>query len=261
MTESIVTQRAADAPGTVWRYCSDPLLPFDPIVFDENALARRQLITGQAGAGRGNTFFFSWRGQALVLRHYRRGGLAQKLSRRHYLYTGLERTRAMREFDMLVELCRLPLAVSRPYACRVERRGMFYQASLVTHRLAGQTLAEILAESQASDTTQALLTNDIWKHVGALIARMHAAGVFHADLNAHNIMLDGPSLSLIDFDRAQHRALPAGDPASGWCLANIERLQRSVRKLAGDHEEMASGFALLEQQWRESLNQSISPRS
>lgn len=252
-----MTECSAEHPGVIWRHRCDSLVPFDPVVFNEDLLARQQLITGQAGAGRGNTFFFTLQDQPLVLRHYRRGGLAQKLSKRHYLYTGLERTRAMREFDILMRLCRLQLPVSRPYACRVIRRGPFYQASLVTHRLAGLTLAESL--SGTPDLEPAAAT---WLQTGELIARMHAAGVFHADLNAHNIMLDGKvSVSLIDFDRARVRPLPTGDPASGWCLANIRRLQRSLLKVSTGRSELAAGFALLEQQWRETLDHSISPRS
>ncbi len=257
MTDSIVTECSAEHSGLVWRHCNDPQLPFDPIVFDEEQLARQQLITGQAGAGRGNTFFFTLHGQPLVLRHYRRGGLAQKLSRRHYLYTGLERTRAMREFDILLALHRQQLPVSRPYACQVLRQGPFYQASLVTHWLAGRTLAECLSAEAGSAPTA-----DAWLKTGELIARMHAAGVFHADLNAHNIMLDGErAVSLIDFDRAKVRPLPAGNPASGWCLANVQRLQRSVLKVSADGEDFSEGFALLEKQWRETLAYSISPRS
>ncbi|MGQ7845961.1 3-deoxy-D-manno-octulosonic acid kinase [Granulosicoccus sp. 3-233] len=258
MSDSIVTEYPARFPGVVWRHCADSPLPFDPIVFDEVQLAQRQLLTGQAGAGRGNTFFFTLNDEPLVLRHYRRGGLAQKLSRQHYLYTGLERTRAMREFAVLVELCQLSLAVSRPHACRVVRRGAFYQASLVTHRIDGQTLAESLSGKAGHREPQALT----WKNAGDVIARMHAAGVLHADLNAHNILFDDAArVSLIDFDRARHRPLPAGDPASGWCQANIDRLRRSILKVAADGVDSASGFAMLEQQWRETLRQSISPRS
>lgn len=258
MTDSIVTECAAGHPGVVfWRHYRDALPAFDPVVFDEAQLLQKQLITGQAGAGRGNTFFFRLQGQALVLRHYRRGGLVQRLSKRHYLYTGLQRTRAMREFDMLAELCRQQLPVSRPYACRVVRQGPFYQASLVTHWLPGRTLAESLSAGTAQAPLMAT-----WLKLGELIARLHAAGVYHADLNAHNIMLDGDeSVSLIDFDRARIRPVPAGDPASDWCRANIERLQRSLLKITTDQAGFAEGFAALEQQWQESLRYSISPRS
>lgn len=256
MNFSVVTQGSTEQTGTTWRYCQDPLLPFDPLLFDEEQLERQQLITGCAGAGRGNTCFFNYGGHPLVLRHYRRGGLVQRLSRQHYVYTGLEQTRAMREFAMLIELCRLQLPVSRPYACRVVRRGLLYRASLITHRLAGLTLVESLDGS--SDSTPSMHT---WSAVGKVIARLHAAGVFHADLNAHNIMLseDG-RVSLIDFDRAQRRKVPSNNPCSGWCLANIERLLRSLYKELPP-SAFEAGFSVLKGQWRETLNYSISPRS
>ena len=257
MAGSIVTECSGEDSNVVWRYFNDPLLPFEPVVFDEKQLAQRQLLAGHAGAGRGNTFYFTFHGQPLVLRHYRRGGLAQKLSKRHYIYTGLERTRAMREFDMLVALCEQEFPVSRPYACRVVRRGPFYQASLVTHRLAGRTLGESLLDS--ADAEPGLAT---WEKIGEVIARLHAAGVFHADLNAHNIMLGGDdAVSLIDFDRARIRPLPVEDAASDWCLSNIDRLQRSLIKIAAGQSDFSEGFAALKQRWQETLTYSISPRS
>lgn len=249
------------------------MLPFDSLVFDEEQLGQRQLLTGQASAGRGNTCFFTYREYPLVLRHYRRGGLVQRVSKQHYLYTGLEKTRAMREFGILLTLCELELPVSRPYACRVMRRGPFYRASLVTHRLVGyRTLAECLLGDRSGQSVSdngerlvaasgAALPMATWSAVGEVIGRLHAVGAYHADLNAHNIMLsEEGAVSLIDFDRAEIRALPAGDPASGWCLANIERLLRSLSKEA-DPSVFETGFSALKRQWRDTLTYSISPRS
>ena len=65
-----------------------------------------------------------------------------------------------------------------------------------------------------------------WRTLGELVARLHAAGAWHADLNAHNVLLDAAGdFHLIDFDRARLRA--PGD----WTQANLARLNRSLEKL------------------------------
>ena len=63
--------------------------------------------------------------------------------------------------------------------------------------------------------------------VGRTLAHFHAEGVWHADLNATNILVDAAGkVWLIDFDRCAKRK-----PAMIWQQANLERLLRSFRKL------------------------------
>jgi tRNA A-37 threonylcarbamoyl transferase component Bud32 len=60
-----------------------------------------------------------------------------------------------------------------------------------------------------------------------MVRAVHAHGVDHPDLTAHNILLDdGGRVFLVDFDNARLR--PAGD----WRRLGVERLQRSLRKVA-----------------------------
>jgi tRNA A-37 threonylcarbamoyl transferase component Bud32 len=67
----------------------------------------------------------------------------------------------------------------------------------------------------------------VWRAIGAAIARLHRHGVDHADLNAHNILLDkNAAVSVIDFDRGRLRAPGA------WTASNLSRLQRSLTKIA-----------------------------
>jgi 3-deoxy-D-manno-octulosonic acid kinase len=245
----IVTEQALAAPATCWRYVKVPQQAFDPVVFDERELQARDLVTGAASAGRGNTCFFELNGQAMVLRHYHRGGLARRISRTHYLFTGLERTRAMREFNVLLDLRQKGFPAPMPHACRVVRRGLAYSASLVTHRLDGQTLAARMTTHATSP-----LSDSAWQSIGATIARLHVHGYFHADLNAHNIILDSSdAVSLIDFDRARLRSPPAGNPENAWCVANIDRLQRSLAKLGAGSVAYEQGLRLLKQQWLTTL--------
>ena len=71
------------------------------------------------------------------------------------------------------------------------------------------------------------LPERLWRAVGAVVARLQRAGVDHADLNAHNLLLDGRGLiSVIDFDRGRVRGPGA------WGLRNLRRLQRSFEKIS-----------------------------
>ncbi|MFK8079609.1 MAG: 3-deoxy-D-manno-octulosonic acid kinase [Granulosicoccus sp.] len=257
----IVTQKVPGSAGEVVRYVQDSSEPFDPICLDDVALAEKGLIQGAASAGRGNTLFFSLNAMQLVQRHYRRGGLVRHISKKHYLYTGLRRTRAMREFDILIQLQKKALPAPIPYASAVSRRGLLYTAVLVTHRLPGQTLAERLLDT-ANLPIEGATDESIWQGIGELIARFHVAGVFHADLNAHNVMLDehgGPTL--IDFDRGRIRPLPKDPARKGWCVANMDRLERSLIKIAEsapdntlDAIALADAFTACRNQWARSLN-------
>ena len=259
------------ASSTHWRYREDIAPRFDPVVFDERALAARGLLAGAAGAGRGNTHFLVLDGHSLVLRHYRRGGLARRFSERHYLWSGLERTRAVREFELLRELEAEGLPVPAPYACAVTRRGALWHGSLVTRRLPGRTLAEAVrgtgdvetggGPATPSEDAGASLPPETWAAVGRTVARFHAAGVRHADLNAHNLLVENgappgrePRVHLLDFDRATRRVAPSGRIVR-WQRDNLARLARSLAKLARTDGRAfdASGFAALERAWAESL--------
>ena len=223
------TDRDPDVPGIYWRYPNNNMPDFNPIVFDETRLAEQNLISGQAGAGRGNTFFVNLDGHALVLRHYRRGGMVQRVSTNRYVFTGLSRTRAMLEFDILQQMYNMQLPVPKPYACRVIKHGATYEASIVTHRLQGHTLAH-----QCCSTT---LSDQQWNNIGSTIARFHKEGIYHADLNAHNILISDEGLvSLLDFDRAHFRAVSTQPSSEKWCISNLDRLWRSLEKVAKQNQ-------------------------
>jgi 3-deoxy-D-manno-octulosonic acid kinase len=184
--------------------------------------------------GRGAAHFIRIGDQEAVLRHYRRGGLAARCSEDLYLWTGLERSRAWREWRLLAWLRARELPVPAPVAARVSRHGLGYRADLITLRIpAARPLAETLRDQQ--------LAPELWARIGATVARLHQAGVWHADLNAHNVLLDADgAVHLIDFDRGAHRSPGA------WQADNLARLQRSLNKLARLEGE---GFAFAEADW------------
>jgi tRNA A-37 threonylcarbamoyl transferase component Bud32 len=66
------------------------------------------------------------------------------------------------------------------------------------------------------------------RRLGEETRRMHAAGVWHADLHVKNVLLVDGEVTIIDFDRAQVLD-PVPEPAR---VGNLLRFDRSVVKLA-----------------------------
>lgn len=173
--------------------------------------------------GRGTTLFIHQDGHDWVLRHYHRGGTVGRFLEDQFPWTGAARSRSFREWDLLATLTGLGLPVPRPVAARCRRHGLIYTADLVTVLIPGvEPLSTRLARAGATPET--------WGRVGACIRRFHDAGVWHADLTAHNLQIDGDDrIWLLDFDRGRLR--PAG---GGWRQGNLDRLHRSLTKISRD---------------------------
>ena len=183
-----------------------------------------------ASAGRGSAVYVNAPFGCCVLRHYRRGGLIARVLGDRYFWAGSARTRGFAEFHLLAALRARDLRVPVPVAARYRRSGVYYRTDLITQRIDNAaTLAEHLAQHRCDAAIMA--------RVGTAIADFHAAGAYHVDLNAHNILLDSAQVWLIDFDRGRLRK-----PARRWQLANLSRLQRSLYKLGAAH----SGIAIFE---------------
>lgn len=219
-------------------YDADAVAYAHAYLFEPAELAARGWLQGKA-TGRGDAYFFRHLETDYVLRHYRRGGQAARLNDR-YLWTGLERTRAWREWRLLAKLQELNLPAPRPFAARVVKRGCVYRADLITARRPGLSLAARLKDMPLPAT--------VWAEIGRVIRKFHDAGVWHADLNAHNVLFGAKvAVTLIDFDRASF-----GPPASRWREANLARLLRSLNKLkrldpelnlrARDFESLRHGY-------------------
>ena len=97
--------------------------------------------------------------------------------------------------------------------------------SQVHERIAGaRTLAQHIQQQELAD--------EVWNKVGDCIALFHRHNVYHADLNANNILLDADDkVFLIDFDRGATR------PDGGWKQSNLQRLLRSLLKLQQRYPE------------------------
>lgn len=191
--------------------------PLEPL-FERNA---QQADVSDNQQGRGSVLMFHYQGRSLVLKHYSRGGILRRWVEDSYLFFGLERTRMWREFKLLQHMRELNLPVPKPIAARCRRSSLVgYQGDLVTERIPStQTLAQVL-EQQA-------LSAELWRNIGEVLAQFHRHHIYHADLNANNIMLNEErQIFLLDFDKGEVRThLP-----ERWTQNNLARLQRSLLK-------------------------------
>ncbi|HEY2144967.1 MAG TPA: 3-deoxy-D-manno-octulosonic acid kinase, partial [Steroidobacteraceae bacterium] len=151
---------------------------FDPAYWS----ARGELE--RTSSGRGAAWFVGTSAAPWVLRHYRRGGLIARLSQDRYLWLGENRVRAFAEWRLLQDLAQRGLPVPAPIAAWYRREGLTYRCDLLTQRV-------VRTMSLSAALKQSVLPASAWVCVGAAIARLHAAGACHADLNAHNILYDG----------------------------------------------------------------------
>ncbi|TEA78400.1 3-deoxy-D-manno-octulosonic acid kinase [Allopusillimonas ginsengisoli] len=172
---------------------------------------------------------------AAVLRRYRRGGLVAHLSADRYIWTGEHSTRSFAEFDLLHFMHRQGLPVPRPLAASYWRKGAGYRAAILVQRLMDtRPLAQILDEANPHDVATAIFA-------------VHEAGIWHADLNAYNILLDPQGKAwLIDFDKGRLHPLLSAERRRG----NLLRLRRSLVKVGGEQgmlwwEDLNRAYGLL----------------
>ncbi len=200
--------------------------------FERDYWLSRDAVVDQA-LGRGTVLVVRHDVQTWVLRHYHRGGIVSRFVHDHYLWLGLERTRAFREWRLLRQLFDIGLPVPRPVAARVVRHGPLYQADIITEYLTGaRALASFLREGRVPPQQ--------WARIGRMVREFHRHGVDHPDLTAHNILLDSEGrVYLVDFDKAGIRR------PGRWRQAGIARLQRSLRKVA-----LETGMLFAEDDWR-----------
>ncbi|TAL89910.1 MAG: 3-deoxy-D-manno-octulosonic acid kinase [Candidimonas sp.] len=208
--------------------CSELGLPNGTMRFDPGFLAHPGAFLFDPGApqnqatpvqvgGRQAAWFTQGEYGAGVLRHYRRGGLVARLSRDRYVWAGEGRVRSFAEFELLRAMRAEGLPVPAPLAAVYWRCGMTYRAAILIERLPHvQTLAKALDQPSHQAVADAIFS-------------MHQAGVWHADLNAYNILLDDHGKAwLIDFDRGHGNGVSPSQRQN-----NLRRLRRSLEKVAG----------------------------
>jgi len=214
---------------------SDPALPITASWFDPTFWLSQNALTG-TGNGRGEVWFIDGKFGNFVLRRYRRGGLIAKFNKCRFLFTGQTQTRPFLEISLLEKMNSLSLPVPKPVGALYRVTFGFYQAELLTETIQNaQDLFDIIKGQH---------TNKIrWNEIGAVIKRFHDNGIYHSDLNCHNIMIDQDNkIWLIDFDKCEQRPQD-----KKWQQANIDRLKRSLDKESKLHTQ----FNISDAQWRD----------
>lgn len=176
-----------------------------------------------ANSGRGSAWIIKSEWGKWVLRHYFRGGLYAKISRDSYFWTGLKTSRAYQEFMLLKHMQTLNLPCPKPIAAQIIKKGWYYKNDIImSHIQHDQTFAALITGNQDSH-------QETWASVGNTIADFHKQGIYHSDLNAHNILIKNKSdVFLIDFDKGKIKK-----PKKSWQQENLNRLQRSIEKVTG----------------------------
>ena len=186
-------------------------------------------LTSAVGAGVGNRQS-AYRinlgdGVELFARRGRRGGLIASIL--SDVYVGIA-PRPLTELAVTVEAVRRGIPVAEPMGAMIEWLSpVLYRGFFLTRAVRGMTLWEFLK----TDDDPTVRTH-VLGQARAAIATMHDKGLFHADLNLHNLLVtqarDSFSVVIIDLDKSRLFDAPL---SAAMRRANAARLMRSARKL------------------------------
>jgi 3-deoxy-D-manno-octulosonic acid kinase len=164
----------------------------------------------------------------LFARHSRRGGFFGQLL--GDLYFGLK-PRQFRELTVASQAAQRGVPIAQPTGAMVEWVAPgFYRGFFLSQALDGMSLWEFVRTDD-----DAMVRLHVLEQARAAIETMHRAGLFHADLNLHNLFVthrgDGFAVMVLDLDKARliNRPLP-----ETMRRGNRNRLLRSIRKLDPD---------------------------
>jgi len=210
---------------TAYAAAGAPALPWAEII--SRVRAGDGFSRSDGEAGRGAVFVFSGRNLGLafdlVVRQYRHGGLLRGLLGDRFL--SARRFQAELEIHLRARELGLPvpeplgvIVVRQPAANRPGLRGYY-----VTRKLEGvRGLPEYLATA-SPDRRLALAVE-----LGSALRRLHRDGIFYADLQVRNLLVDAADrLYLIDFDKSKRVSGPLSPSRR---RANLYRFARSVEK-------------------------------
>ena len=163
-----------------------------------------------------------------VVRHYERGGLVRHLLGDFYFGP----TRFFQEARVSEWAKDHSVPTAQVLAVRSERKGLFlHRGDLITREIEGsEDMDRYLRAVQRNENPGTYRRKEVIRSVALLLQRMHRAGLYHADLNLKNIVIqtteEGVNSYVIDLDRAKV-IQPLN---SRMRIRNLVRLYRSVDK-------------------------------
>ncbi|MFZ2060614.1 MAG: lipopolysaccharide kinase InaA family protein [Candidatus Binatus sp.] len=164
-------------------------------------------------------------GRGLFARRCRRGGLIASIL--SDVYFGIT-PRPLTELAVTIEAMRRGIPVAKPMGAMIEWLSpVLYRGFFLTRAVRGMTLWEFV---KADDDPT--VRRHVLEQARAAIDIMHSKGLFHGDLNLHNLLVtqarDSFSVIIIDLDKSRLFDAPV---SVAMRRANAARLIRSARKL------------------------------
>ena len=186
----------------------------------------RTLRSGRKGAGnRESGYLIDIEGAPkLFVRRSTRGGMMRVLGS---VYFGFA-TRMVHELNVISEARNRGVSVPEPMGAIVEKVSpAVYRGAVLTKAIPGMTLWEFVkVENDPSSLSHVV------RMARRAIDTMHARGIFHDDLNLHNLYVSTASeefdVVILDFDKAK---ISAHELSPAQRRRNFKRLADSIRKL------------------------------
>ena len=182
-------------------------------------------------------------GLELYARRGRRGGLIASIL--SDLYVGIA-PRPLNELAVTVEAMKRGIPVAKPMGAMIDWIApALYRGFFLTRAVRGMTLWQFIKTDD--DPT---VRSHVLAQARAAIDAMQAKGLFHADLNLHNLLVtqvrDSFTVIVIDLDKARLFDTPL---SAALRRANAARLLRSARKLDPSGQYLdAAALAILTSQ-------------
>lgn len=209
--------------GKCLLYLRRDLESWAPAIF--RRLAESRSTTAGAGNRTSGIIVRLDGGPDLFARHSRRGGLIRFLFRDVY-FGG--RPRPVTELSVAAEAYRRGIPISEPMGAMVKWVApSIYRGAFLTRAMVGMTLWEFMRTDDDPHVRAHVLTQ-----ARRAIDTMHRKGLFHADLNLHNLFVtqagESFAVAILDLDKARLSAAPLTARRRRF---NFARLKRSARKL------------------------------
>jgi 3-deoxy-D-manno-octulosonic acid kinase len=186
-------------------------------------MASENALKGQGNRGSGRALKLD--SAELFVRQLKRGGLAQYVAQD--IFVGIS-ARPFRELMVASKAFHRGVPVAEPMGAMVQWIApAIYRGFFLTRAIPGMTLWEFIK----TDDDPVVLKH-ILMQARAAIVTMHDKGLFHADLNLHNLMVtqSGESFKVMILDLDKARIYDAALRPS-LRRNNARRLLRSARKL------------------------------